>query len=220
MGKSIGGVALKASLESSIVAELIKKCYRLKVGRSVTAIREAMTKLYNYWSIVDVCELTDDEINCIVKDIKATCGFTQPKRTQLTGNSDVDVRIEVPEQTISLLTCSISKIQGVKATAVGQKDGYGKWDVIVTGGSGAITYLWVCEAAPASGQDINGSCVDLTLTGTTTQRLAFTGVEYGKRYKFKITVTDSIGNSSVCSGLYDDRSAQAIIYETLDPVAL
>lgn len=84
MGASIGGVALKAKLEG-LLAELI--CIKnncLCLGKSVTAVNVQLMVAYNWWIIINSCELTDDEINCIVNELRQTCNFSIPQKIAVT----------------------------------------------------------------------------------------------------------------------------------------
>lgn len=76
---SIGGQALRSKLEKLLWELSCKKNDCLCLGKNVDNINYQMKVAYNYWVITNQCELTDDEINCIVNDLRETCNFKIPR---------------------------------------------------------------------------------------------------------------------------------------------
>jgi hypothetical protein len=77
---SMGGTALRQMLEDTMVAEICKKNNLLCLGKNVTKVNGVLKQLYNWWVITDQCALTDEQINCIVNDVVATCKYAKPRK--------------------------------------------------------------------------------------------------------------------------------------------
>lgn len=81
MAGSIGGVALKAALEKQMADLICIKHTRLCLGKCVNQINRDLKIAYGYWVMTDQCELTDDEINCIVNELRTVCNFQITQNT-------------------------------------------------------------------------------------------------------------------------------------------
>jgi len=77
---AISNIELKAKLEETLSTLACKKNNMLCLGKNVESINKQMKAVYNWWSILDICLLSESEINCIVNDIGTICNFSLPKR--------------------------------------------------------------------------------------------------------------------------------------------
>jgi hypothetical protein len=76
---SITGLQLKERLEKAMVDWGCKRNDYLCLGKNTQKIDQALKIIYPHWSITDQCELTEDEINCIVNRLKKYCDFRIPR---------------------------------------------------------------------------------------------------------------------------------------------
>jgi hypothetical protein len=201
---AITGVELKQRLEQGLANWLERKNAYLCLGKNVNSIDKSMKKLYNYWVITDQCVLTDDEINCIVNDIKPICNFSPVKK--VTPNL-VTMPVIIPTEPVveaSVLTGSITIESKTCPTISGGANETptrwatdGQWVIKMnaSGGTAPYAYSWTCINLP-TGAGV-GECGDAwsVPSGQLTDTLTLDNVLGRWAYKWRCTVIDGLGNS-------------------------
>ena len=204
---SITGTALQQLIEDSMASEICEKNSNLCLGKKTEKISYNLMVLYNYWVLCDMCDLTSEEINCIVNDIDKTCTFTKPVKL---SNVYVENAEQVAEQTSAVLSCYVEQTSHICSART--PSGQASHTVTATGGVAPYSYVWTCQAATGYPATRIGNCSAITLLNTTTSVMSSTTMAYSKVYTFKVVVTDAIGNTCTKTIDYDDLLCQTGAY--------
>ena len=79
MGKSIGSVALLERIKERMSELICEKNRCLCKGLPVEGINKKLKVVYAYWVLFNDCSMTDDQVNCILKDVTVKVDYSIAK---------------------------------------------------------------------------------------------------------------------------------------------
>jgi hypothetical protein len=201
MGKSIGNIALKQRFKDKMVSFLCEKNERLCKGLPVEGINKKLRMAYNYWSLFTSCDLTDDEINCIVNELGNN--IVVPEIVSTREPIPEETTILNPEPTYDVLSCNV--IQNNISPSGGNcnntiRGGQYSMQVIVGGGKPPYSYAWSYDGAVSAHIcSVTTAEIDadwnVSGQGTDTLLLSDAGAQ---PVEFDVVVTDDLGNTTQC----------------------
>lgn len=79
MAQSIGSVALLDRIKERMAELICQKNECLCKGLPVHGINKKLKVVYAYWVLFNDCTMTDEQINCILKDVTVKVDYSIPK---------------------------------------------------------------------------------------------------------------------------------------------
>lgn len=193
---AITGNALKSKLESMMATYVDKKNTYLNIGKGVASINKKLKALYNYWVITDQCDLTESEINCIVKDVGVICNVVTP----IVLDTKTDI---VPtEPRYASLRGFYENCTHTYASKGNSPLGSATITAGMYGGAGGYSYQWSvfkpngCTKGEAEyTYFVESGAFPLSLSNATTNTVTVGNIAYRVGFVLRCVITDSNGST-------------------------